>query len=108
MALDFGAMGDLVKQAQEMRKRVEEMQAELSAKTVTASSGGGMVTVVANGAQAIVSIKMEKEIINPDDPEMLSDLLLAAVNEALKKSQEMVAAEMGRLTGGLKLPGLFN
>ncbi|UQZ91176.1 YbaB/EbfC family nucleoid-associated protein [Deltaproteobacteria bacterium Smac51] len=100
-------MGDLVKQAQEMQKRVGEMQAELASRTVTATSGGGMVTVVANGSQEIISIKMEKQIINPDDPEMLSDLVLAAVNEALKKSQEMVAAEMSKLTGGLKLPGLF-
>ncbi len=105
MALDFGAMGDLMKQAQAMQKKVGEMQAELAAKTVGAASGGGMVKVVANGAQEIVSIKIEKEVLN--DPDMLADLILVAVNEALKKSQDMMAEEMSKLTGGLNLPGLL-
>ncbi|MDR2946158.1 MAG: YbaB/EbfC family nucleoid-associated protein, partial [Candidatus Adiutrix sp.] len=74
MALDFGSMGDLVKQAQEMQKRVGEMQGELATRTVSAASGGGMVTVVANGALEIVSIKMEKEILS--DPDMVADLVL--------------------------------
>ena len=107
MALDFGAMGDLVKQAQEMQKKIGDMQAELARRTVSASAGGGMVTVAASGAGALVSVKLEKEIVNPDDVEMLSDLILAAANEALKKSQDMVAQEMGKVTGGLNLPGLF-
>ncbi len=105
MALDFGAMGDLVKQAQAMQRRVGEMQAELAAREVGAASGGGMVKVVANGAQEIISVKIEKEILN--DPDMLADLVLVAVNEALKKSQEMMATEMAKLTGGLNLPGLL-
>ncbi len=104
MALDFGSMGELVKQAQEMQKKVGDMQAELAAREVSAASGGGMVRVTANGAQEILSIRIEKEVLN--DPDMLADLVLAAVNEALKKSQEMVALEMEKLTGGLKLPGL--
>jgi len=107
MALDFGAMGDLVKQAQEMQKKIGDMQTELARRTVSASAGGGMVTVSASGAGALVSVKLEKEIVNPDDVEMLSDLILAAANEALKKAQDMVAQEMGKVTGGLNLPGLF-
>jgi DNA-binding YbaB/EbfC family protein len=78
----------------------------LQKKTVEASSGGGMVKVIANGGQKIESIIFEKEIIDPDDIEMLQDLVLAAVNDALNKSQEMVSAEMGKLTGGLNIPGL--
>lgn len=105
--MDFGAMNDLVKQAQEMQKRIGEMQTQLSGRTVSASAGGGMVTVTANGASELVTIRIEREIINPNDPEMLSDLVLAAVNEALKKSREMVSHEMSQLTGGLNLPGLF-
>lgn len=107
MALDFGAMGDLVKQAQMMQKKVTEMQAELAQRTVSATSGGGMVTVTANGAHEILSVKLEKEIVNPEDVEMLSDLILAAVNEALKKAQGMAAQEMSKITGGLNLPGIF-
>lgn len=105
MAMDFGSMGDLVKQAQEMQKRVGDMQAGLAARTVSAASGGGMIKVVANGAQEIISIKIEKEVLS--DPDMVADLVLVAVNEALKKSQEMVAVEMNKLTGGLKLPGFL-
>lgn len=107
MALDFGAMGDLIKQAQEMQKKVTEMQAELVHQTVVASAGGGMVTATVNGASELISIKFEKEIINPDDPDMLADLVVAAVNEALKKAQNMMAKEMSQLTGGLNLPGLL-
>ncbi|MBU1340917.1 MAG: YbaB/EbfC family nucleoid-associated protein, partial [Proteobacteria bacterium] len=81
-------------------------QAELATKTVEASSGGGMVKVIANGAQKIESIVFEKEVIDPEDIEMLQDLVLAAVNDALNKSQEMVSSEMGKLTGGLNIPGL--
>ena len=83
------------------------MQEELATKTVETSAGGGMITVVANGAQKIVSIKIEKEVVDPDDVDMLEDLVLAAVNDALVKSQEMVSGEMGKLTGGMKIPGLM-
>jgi DNA-binding YbaB/EbfC family protein len=81
-------------------------QQELAKKTIEASSGGGMVKVVANGAQKIESIVLEKEVVDPEDIEMLQDLVLAAVNDALNKSQEMVSSEMGKLTGGLNIPGL--
>ncbi len=83
-----------------------QAQEELALKTVEASAGGGMVKVVANGGQKIESIILEKEVVDPEDVEMLQDLVLAAVNDALKKSQEMVSAEMNKLTGGLNIPGL--
>ena len=83
------------------------MQEELAEKTVESAVGGGMIKVVANGRQQIVSIRIEKEVVDPEDVDMLQDLMLAAVNDALAKSQEMVSSEMGKLTGGLKLPGLM-
>lgn len=107
MALDFNAMGDLVKQAQEMQKKIADLQADLSRRTVSAAAGGGMVTVTVNGAHELTAVTLDREVVNPDDLDMLTDLILAAVNEALKKSQEMVAVEMSQLTGGLNLPGLF-
>jgi hypothetical protein len=100
-------MGDMMKQAQKLQARMLKIQEELAEKTVESAAGGGMIKVVANGRQQIVSIRIEKEVVNPEDVEMLQDLILAAVNDALTKSQEMVAAEMGKLTGGLKLPGLM-
>jgi DNA-binding YbaB/EbfC family protein len=100
-------MGDMMKQAQKLQARMLKIQEELAEKTVESAAGGGMIKVVANGRQQIVSIRIEKEVVNPEDVEMLQDLVLAAVNDALTKSQEMVAAEMGKLTGGLNLPGLI-
>ena len=99
-------MGNMMKQAQKLQSKMMRMQEELATKTVETSAGGGMITVVANGAQKIVSIKIEKEVVDPDDVEMLQDLIMAAVNDALTKSQEMVSAEMAKLTGGLSIPGL--
>jgi DNA-binding YbaB/EbfC family protein len=99
-------MGDMMKQAQKLQARMLKMQEELAQRTVESAVGGGMITVVANGKQQVVSIRLEKEVVNPDDVEMLQDLVLAAINDALHKSQEMVASEMGKLTGGLNLPGL--
>jgi len=99
-------MNSMMKQAQNLQKKMMKTQAELATKTIEASSGGGMVKVIANGAQKIESIVMEKEVVDPEDVEMLQDLVLAAVNDALNKSQEMVSAEMGKLTGGLNIPGL--
>jgi hypothetical protein len=87
---------------------MSEMQEEAKKKTVEATAGGGMVTVVANGAGEIISIKIEKDVVNPDDVEMLQDLVLAAANEAIRRAQEMVNSEMSKLTGGLQLPGLGN
>jgi len=101
------SMGNMMKQAQKIQARMLKLQEELAEKTVESTAGGGMVSVLANGRQQIVSIRIEKEVVNPEDVDMLQDLLLAAVNDALKKSQEMVAAEMGKLTGGLNIPGLM-
>ena len=95
----------MMKQAQNLQKKMLKTQAELATKTIEASSGGGMVKVIANGAQKIESIVLEKEVVDPEDLDMLQDLILAAVNDALNKSQEMVSAEMGKLTGGLNIPG---
>jgi DNA-binding YbaB/EbfC family protein len=100
-------MGNMMKQAQKLQSKMLRMQEELASKTVETSAGGGMVTVVANGAQQIVSIKIEKEVVDPDDVEMLEDLVLAAVNDALTQSQQMVSSEMGKITGGMKIPGMM-
>ena len=99
-------MGKMLKQAQKMQSNMMRVQEEMAEKTVEATAGGGMVKVVANGKQQIISITVEKEVVDPDDVEMLQDLILAAVNEAINKSQEMVSAEMSKLTGGLNIPGL--
>jgi DNA-binding YbaB/EbfC family protein len=99
-------MGNMMKQAQKLQSQMMKLQEELADKTVESSSGGGMVTVIANGRQQIVSIRIEKEVVDPDDVDMLQDLVLAAVNDALTKAQEMVSSEMGKLTGGLNIPGL--
>jgi DNA-binding YbaB/EbfC family protein len=99
-------LGDMMRQAQKLQQEMMRAQEEAKKKTVEASAGGGMVTVVASGAGEIVSIKIEKDVVNPDDVEMLQDLVLAAANEALKRAQEMVNEEMSKLTGGLNLPGL--
>jgi DNA-binding YbaB/EbfC family protein len=100
-------MGNMMKQAQKLQAQMLKMQEELAERTVEATAGGGMVKVVANGRQQIVSVQIEKEVVDPADVDLLQDLVLAAVNEALAKSQEMVAGEMGKLTGGLRIPGLM-
>jgi hypothetical protein len=99
-------LGDIMREAQKLQAKMAEMQEEAKKKTVEATAGGGMVTVVASGAGEVLSIKIEKDVVNPDDVEMLQDLIMAAVNEALRRSQEMVGGEMSKLTGGLQLPGL--
>ena len=101
----FGFDG-LLRHAQEMQGKMEKLQEELGAKTVTATSGGGMVTVLCSGKQEIRSISIDKTIVDPEDVTMLQDLVLTAVNEALRKAREMAAGEMSSLTGGLNIPGL--
>ena len=98
--------GNLMKEAQKLQAQMEAIQAEAATKRVEATAGGGMVTVEANGKQEIVSIKIDREVINPDDAQMLEDLVMAACNEALRKSKEMMQAELGKLSAGLKIPGL--
>ena len=100
-------MGKMMKQAQQLQSKMLKLQEEMADKTVETSSGGGMVKVVANGRQQILSIQIEQEVIDPDDVEMLQDLILAAINDALIKSQEMATQEMSKLTGGLNIPGLM-
>jgi len=99
-------MGQILKQAQQMQSRMAKMQVELEDKTVEASAGGGMVAVVANGKQEILSINIEPEVIDPDDIEMLQDLIMAAINDALLKARTMVNDEMGKVTQGMNIPGL--
>lgn len=101
--------GQLVKEAQKLQAQLEALKEEVGRRKVEASAGGGMVVVEANGHQEILSIRIDREVISPDDPQMLEDLVLAAVNEALRKAREMVASEMSKLAGGIggKLPGLF-
>lgn len=102
-----GGMGNLFKQAQQMQQKMARLQEELGQRTVEASVGGGMVSVTVNGKNEVLSLKIEPQVVDPDDVEMLEDLVLAGVNEALRKSQEMISDEMGKLTGGMKIPGLF-
>jgi DNA-binding YbaB/EbfC family protein len=100
-------MGKMMKQAQQLQSKMLKLQEEMADKTVETTSGGGMVKVVANGRQQILSIQIEKEVVDPDDVEMLQDLILAAINDALIKSQEMATQEMSKLTGGHNIPGLM-
>jgi len=100
-------MNNLMKQAQKMQKRMVEMQEEMTSRTVEASVGGGMVAAVANGSGELVSIKLSPEVVDPDDIEMLEDLIVAAVSEAHHKSQELMSEEMSKLTGGVKIPGMM-
>jgi len=100
-------MGKMMKQAQQLQSKMLKLQEEMADKTVETTSGGGMVKVVANGRQQVLSIQIEKEVVDPDDVEMLQDLILAAINDALTKSQEMATEEMSKLTGGLSIPGLM-
>jgi len=99
--------GKIMKQAQQVQARMMKLQEELALKTVEASAGGGMVTAVVNGRFEIVSLKIEKDVVNPDDVEMLQDLVAAAVNEGVRKAQEMAQAEMSKITGGLQIPGMM-
>ena len=100
-------LGNLMKQAQMMQKKMEQMQQELEGREVEASAGGGMVTARVNGKQKLLALNIEPDVVDPEDVEMLQDLIVAAVNEAVKKSQEMMQEEMGKLTGGMNIPGLF-
>ena len=102
-------LGNILKQAQKMQERIAQVQQELSARIVESSSGGGMVTATVNGKQELLSVKIDLSVVNPQDVEMLQDLVVSAVNSAIKKSQEMMSEEMGKVTAGLNIniPGLF-
>lgn len=106
-------MGDILKQAQKMQEKMQKVQEELGDMQVEASAGGGMVTVTANGKQEIIGVKIDQQVVDPDDVEMLEDLIVAAVNQSLQKAQELANQEMGKVAGGMlgnmppgfKMPG---
>ena len=102
-----GNMNNMIRQAQKMQEEMLKAQEELGEKTVEASVGGGVVTVTANGKKELVSINIKPEAVDPDDVEMLQDLIVSAVNEAMRKADEMAASSMSRITGGMNIPGLF-
>ncbi|MBC8544069.1 YbaB/EbfC family nucleoid-associated protein [Bianquea renquensis] len=100
-----GNMNNIMKQAQKMQRQMEEMQKELETKTVEATAGGEAVKVVVNGRKEVVEIELKPEVVDPEDIEMLQDLVMAAINEGLRKADEMVNSQMSTITGGLNLPG---
>ena len=102
----LGNIGDIMKQAQKMQKRMEDIKANLQERVVEATSGGGMVTVQMNGKIEPLSIKIDPEVIDPGDVQMLEDLVLAAVTQAIKKAQDIYQTEMNKLAGGVNIPGL--
>ncbi len=101
-----GNMNNMMKQMQKMQKQMEDIQAELELKEVEASAGGGAVKVVCNGKREVLSINIEESVVDPEDVEMLQDLVMAAVNEALRKAENMMNEGMKKVTGGLNIPGL--
>ena len=100
-------MSEIMRQAQQMQQKMSQVQNELAARTITASAGGGVVEVTLNGKNELQSIQIEKEVINPDDQAMLQDLIVSAVNEGIRKAQDMAKAEMSKITGGINIPGIF-
>lgn len=106
MAKGIGGMGNLLKQAQEMQSRMAKIQEELAQKTVEGSAGGGMVRVTVNGQLALTVIKIDPTVINSEEKEMLEDLIMAAVNDGMRKARDLASTEISKITGGLKIPGL--
>jgi DNA-binding protein, YbaB/EbfC family len=106
MAKGIGGMGNLLKQAQEMQSRMAKIQEELAQKTVDGSAGGGMVRVTVNGQLALTAIKIDPTVINSEEKEMLEDLIIAAINDGMRKARDMASSEMSKITGGLRIPGL--
>ena len=100
-------MSEIMRKAQDFQQKMSQMQNELAGRTVTASVGGGMVSVTINGKIELLSIQIDKEVINPEDQAMLEDLIISAVNEGIKKAQDLAQSEMRKLTGGINIPGLF-
>jgi DNA-binding YbaB/EbfC family protein len=104
---NVGGMGNLLKQAQEMQARMAKIQEELAQKTVQGSAGGGMVQVTVNGQFNLTAVQIEASVVKAEEKEMLEDLILAAVNDGMRKAREMASSEMAKLTGGFKIPGLM-
>lgn len=107
MSFGPGNMAKMMKQVQKMQAELVRVQEELAGKTVEATSGGGAVRVVVSGRLEVKALEIRPEAIDPEDPELLADLVLAAVNEGLRRAQEMVQQEMARVTGGISLPGII-
>lgn len=105
--MNLGNLNEMMKMAQKVQQEVARAQEELASKTVETSVGGGVVTVIANGQREIVSLKIDPQAIDPEDPEMLEEMILAGVNQALKQAEEMISEAIRKATGGLKVPGLF-
>ena len=99
-------IGNIMKQAKALQEKMARLQEELASRTVEATAGGGMVSVTVNGRFEVVSLRIEKDVVNPEDLEMLQDLIIAAVNEGLRQIEELSSSEMAKLTGGLGIPGL--
>ena len=102
-----GNLNQLMRQAQQMQAKIAKMQEDLANETAEGQAGGGMVTAIVNGKQQLISIKLEKDVVDPEDIEMLQDLIVAAVNQAGNNIQEKINAEMSKVTGGMKIPGLM-
>ncbi|MDK2802090.1 MAG: YbaB/EbfC family nucleoid-associated protein [Oscillospiraceae bacterium] len=100
-------MGDMIKQAQKMQSDIEKVQENLSDKEFSVSVGGGMLEATVTGKKELKSIKLKKEVVNPEDIEMLEDLIISGVNQAMKKAEETIDEEMGKVTGGMNIPGLI-
>ena len=103
----MGNMGGMMKQMQKVQKEMEKMQKQLEETEVEASAGGGAITAKANGKKELISITIDESVVDPEDIEMLQDLVLAAVNEVLRNADELAAEQMGKVTGGMNIPGLF-
>ena len=102
-----GNMNNMIKQAQKMQQDMLRMQEELETKTVDATVGGGSVTVTVSGKKELVKIQIQPDVVDPEDVEMLEDLIMAAVNEGMRKAEEMATSEMNKIAGGMNIPGLF-
>lgn len=107
MATVKGGFSGIIRQAQKMQQQIGRVQDELAGRIVEASSGGGRVTAYVNGRQELINIKIAAEVIDPSDPSMLEDLVMAAVGQAIKNSQDMVSEEVNKVTGGINIPGLI-
>ncbi len=106
MSKGFGPLGNIVKQAQELQERLGQIQEQAAARTIEATAGGGMVTAVVNGRLEVVALRIDPEVLKSGDAEMLQDLVIAAVNQGIRGAQEMMAEEMKKVTGGIKIPGM--
>lgn len=100
-------MGNMMKQMQKMQKQMQKAQEELKDKTVQGTAGGGMVTITLNGQKELIDVQIQPDAVDPDDVEMLQDLIVAAMNEAMKQADELIQQDMGKFTGGMNVPGLF-